>query len=197
MRTITVPKKYGYPTLDITVNGKEYTVKSGEEIEVEDHIAEAIENAVALAPKFGVSRSKVAQIAEGSIRELVFNDLDGVETIVYYAFGQCYSLISAEIASSVKKIRKSAFTGCTNLKSVMFGDSSKLNSIEDEAFYWCTSLESVYLPEVPPTLANVNAFSNIKATCTFYFKTQESLNAYKAAPNWSELAKTFTIAVSP
>ena len=51
MKTITVPKKYGYPTLDITVNGKEYTVKSGEEISVEDHIAEAIENAIALESK--------------------------------------------------------------------------------------------------------------------------------------------------
>lgn len=51
MRTITVPKKYGYPTLDITVNGKEYTVKSGEEITVEDSVAEAIENAIALESK--------------------------------------------------------------------------------------------------------------------------------------------------
>ena len=47
MKTITIPKHFGYPTLDITINGKEYTVKSGEEIEVEDSIAEAIENAIA------------------------------------------------------------------------------------------------------------------------------------------------------
>ena len=51
MKTITIPKSFGYPTLDVTVNGKVYTVKSGEEITLEDHIAEAIENAIALEPK--------------------------------------------------------------------------------------------------------------------------------------------------
>jgi hypothetical protein len=51
MKTITIPKRFGYPTAKITANGKEYILKSGEEITVEDHIAEIIENAIALEPK--------------------------------------------------------------------------------------------------------------------------------------------------
>lgn len=51
MKTITIPKRFGYPTAKITANGKEYILKSGEEIAVEDHIAEIIENAIALEPK--------------------------------------------------------------------------------------------------------------------------------------------------
>lgn len=195
MKTITIPKKYGFPTLDITVNGKEYLVKSGEEITIEDHIAEAIENAIALAPKIGVPRSKIASLVDGSIRELTFSDLEGIESIAYYALGQCYSLTRIEIPNSVTKINKSAFTGCTGLKSVVFGDNSKLNIIEESAFYWCMNLESVYLPVIPPTLANVNAFDDIKATCTFYCKTQESLEAYKKATNWSTLVGKYTFAV--
>ena len=44
-KTIIIPKRFGYPTLDIVVNGKVYTVESNKEIVVEDHVAEAIENA--------------------------------------------------------------------------------------------------------------------------------------------------------
>ena len=89
MKTITIPKKYGFPTLDITVNGKEYTVKSGEEITVEDHIAEAIENALALAPNVGVSRNKLAQLAEGSLTEITASDLEGIKWIRGSAFYSC------------------------------------------------------------------------------------------------------------
>lgn len=51
MKTITIPKSFGYPTVDIVVNNIRYTVKSGEQVTVDDHVAEVIENAIALAPK--------------------------------------------------------------------------------------------------------------------------------------------------
>lgn len=51
MTTITIPKRFGYPTVDIYINGKKYTFSSGVEISVEDNIADIIENAVALEPK--------------------------------------------------------------------------------------------------------------------------------------------------
>ena len=92
MKTLTIPKRFGYPTLDITVNGIEYTVKSGEEITLEDHVAEAIENAIALAPKIGVPRSKLAQIAEDSLTELTADDLAGISMISNCAFYSCKGL---------------------------------------------------------------------------------------------------------
>lgn len=195
MTTITIPKSFGYPTVDIVVNNQVHTLKSGEEISVDDHIAEVIENAMALAPKIGRNKSRLAELAEGSITELPLSDLDGVETIAYYAFGQCYSLTSIEIPSSVKSIGANAFTGCKGVTSVRFGGNSKLDSIGNNAFDWCTSLAKVYLPETPPSLSNVNAFANIKTNCVFYCKTQASLNAYKVAPNWSTLAGTYTFKV--
>ena len=195
MKRITIPERFGYPTLEITINGKEQTFSSGVEIEVEDSVAEAIDNAIALAPKQGRYKSRLAQLVEGSLTEITASDLDGIETIVYYAFGQCYSLKSIEIPNSLKQIVKSAFTGCTSLKSVRFGDESKIDNIGENAFYYCQSLESVYLPPKPPILENANAFSDIKSTCVFYCKTQASLDAYKAATNWSTLAGTYTFKV--
>lgn len=171
MRTITVPKKYGYPTLDITVNGKEYTVKSGEEITVEDSVAEAIENAVALAPKIGVPKSKLVHLIESGDVKITAEDLAGITALRRCAFYDCGLLTSVELPDTVTKIL-------------------------DNAFAYCGGLSEVYLPETPPTLGTM-CFTNVPTTCTFYCKTQESLEAYKAATNWSELAKTFTFAVSP
>lgn len=51
MKTITIPKSFGYPTVDIVINNIKHTLKSGVSISVEDHIAEVVENAMALAPK--------------------------------------------------------------------------------------------------------------------------------------------------
>ena len=195
MKNITIPKKFGYPTLDVKVNGKVYTVKSGEEITVEDEVAEVIENAIALEPKPKRYFSKLAQLAEGSIAELTFNDLEGIENIAYCAFTQCYSLRRIEIPNSVKTIKESALTGCIKLESVIFEDNSKLDSIAKNAFYYCTNLARVHLPLNPPTLENANAFADIKASCVFYCKTQASLDAYKAAPNWSTLTGTYTFVV--
>ena len=170
MKNITIPKRFGYPTVGIIANGRHYTLKSGEEISVEDHIAEIVENAIALEPKIGVPRSKVAQLAEGSLEEITAEDLEGISTLSNCAFYGCVGLAKVTIPNGIKTI-----TG--------------------NAFGYCWRLESVTLPETPPTLANVNAFDGIKANCTFYCKTQASLNAYKAADNWSTLTNTYSFVV--
>ena len=169
MKTITIPKKYGYPTLDITINGKEYTVKSGEEIAIEDHIAAAIENAIALAPKLGVPRNKIAQIAENSLVEITAEDLAGISEIAGCAFYTKTSLRSITIPDNIRKIG-------------------------NDALGWCVGLERVYLPEVPPAV-HVDAFKGIRTTCVFYCKNQASLEAYRSATNWSTLAGEYSFVV--
>ena len=195
MKSITIPERFGYPTLEITINGKEQTFNSGVEIEVEDSVAEAIENAIALEPKQGMYKSKLAQFADGNISDITAIDLNGAETIAYYAFGHSYLLTSVEIPNTVRSIGDSAFAGCNSLTIIKFEDNSKLKSIGSGAFEWCGKLERIYLPETPPTLANSNVFASIKSNCTFYCKSQESLNAYKAATNWSTLTGTYTFKV--
>ena len=170
MTTITIPKRFGYPTVDIYINGKKYTFNSGVKISVEEDIAAVVNNAVALEPKPRIDKSKIAQRVDGSLSQINTEDLKGISTI-----------------------SQSAFNNCNSLRKVFL--PSSITTIMYYAFDWCTNLEGVYLPEKPPTLANVNAFGNIPKTCIFYCKTQASLDAYKVATNWSTLTGTYTFKV--
>lgn len=193
MKTVKIPT-YNNPFI-VIINNKAYRYTAGDTVEVPDEVAEAIEDALELVPTPKRYLSKIAQLAECSLPELTFSDLEGIETIAYCAFAQCYSLTRIEIPNSVTKIRKNAFLSCTGLKSVILGDNSKLNRIEENAFSQCVRIERIYLPETPPTLANVNAFTDINPDCVFYCKTPESLDAYKTAPNWSTLTGTYSFVV--
>lgn len=193
MRNITIPKRFGYPTVDITINGKEQTFNSGVEISVEDSVAAAIENAIALAPKIGVPRNRFAQYAEGSITEIMTDDLQGIDSIVAYAFAYYNNVKAATIPNGIKSIGSGAFYSCANLEIVTIGNS--VTDISLNVFDACKKLKSVYLPEVPPTLASVNAFANVPTSCIFYCKSKESLNAYKSAPNWGSLTSPYSFVV--
>ena len=193
MKTIQIPMNSNPFT--VVINNSVYQYKAGESVEVPDEVAAAIEDALKLEPKPIRYPSKLARRADGSITEITVDDLEGAETIIDSAFRNCASVTGIEIPNSVKSINQNAFLGCTNVRSIRFGEKSNLGSIGTAAFSWCSHLEKVFLPVTPPTLANANAFSNIKATCVFYCKTQESLDAYKAAENWSTLAGTYAFVV--
>ena len=196
MKTITIPKRFGYPTVDIYINGKAYTFNSGEEITVEDNVADVIENAIALAPKQGRNISKIAQLLSGSLEEIDITDLENISTIRPYAFYKYNEgITSLTIPSNIASIGEYAFFGCNNLASIRLESDSKLVTIGAYAFNWCGKLSIVYLPTIPPTLIDVNAFAGINSACIFYCKSQASLNAYKAATNWSTLTGTYTFKV--
>lgn len=71
----------------------------------------------------------------------------GGDTITAKAFYLCSGITSVIVADSVSSIGEQAFWSCTNLKSVVFGENSKLIAINNEAFWKCGSLESVTIPE--------------------------------------------------
>lgn len=185
MRTITVPKKYGYPTLDITVNGKEYTVKSGEEITVEDSVAEAIENAIALTPKFDRYVGRLAQFVSGSITEVKREELDGITKIFAYAFFNYESLQIADIPDSVTTIGYSAFYKCTGLKIIALG--SGVSTIANNVFADCTGLQKVTMRSTIPPTIQAETFANVPTTCVFEVPSG-ALSTYKSASVWKTMA---------
>lgn len=191
MKAVTIPTNMN-PYV-VTINNHTYSYPAGETVEVPDEVAGAIEDALELEPKPKRYLSKIAQIAEGDITELTTSDLYGIEKICSYAFYTCRGVVKATIPNSVKGIENHAFYGCGRLETLVIGDS--VESIGINVFDWCAKLATVYLPETPPALASINSFDNIKAGCVFYCKTQASMEAYKAATNWSTLAGTYAFVV--
>ena len=78
---------------------------------------------------------------------------NNVTSIKGGAFMDCDSLTSIEIPNSVISIdyyssydNFGAFKGCSNLKTVTFGENSQLTSIGERAFMYCSSLTSIEIP---------------------------------------------------
>ena len=63
------------------------------------------------------------------------------------SFAECTSLRSVTIHDDIKTIGESAFFKCEQLESVIFGENSKLESIETKAFFGCKRLTEIALPD--------------------------------------------------
>ena len=191
MKTIQIPTNSNPFTVNI--NNQVYQYRAGETVEVPDEVAAAIEDALELEPKPERYLSRLGQLAEGSITEITISDLDGAEILTNRAFAHCRSLQWVELPNCITQIGEESFYGCESLKRITVGNGVRKICIY--AFYNCISLTRIELPDVPPVLDDVNAFTKVKSSCTFYCKTQESLDAYKAAANWSTLAGTYSFVV--
>ena len=136
---------------------------------------------------------------------------NSVTSIEYCAFEDCYSLTSITIPGSVKEIGVAAFAGCKGLVSVTLLDGianignsafevcsnlvtvtipSSVTSIGERAFGSCTNLSSITCEAVtpPPYLEYGHGFSRFEYVDRSIpvFVPENSVEAYKAALDWSE-----------
>lgn len=124
-------------------------------------------------------------------------------------FYSCTSLRQIALPDAITQLPEECFSGCNELTTVTMPAS--LTSIGDNAFYSCKALYSIELPATVTTIGN-RAFSNCTAlesvTCrattppsigsqSFTFNNSQqcvirvpaaSVDAYKQAPNWRNLA---------
>lgn len=130
-----------------------------------------------------------------SIAMLAFSDCKSLKSITIpnsitsiesCTFRYCENLTNVTIPDSVTSIREAAFIRCTSLKSITIPDSVKL--IVAWAFANCTNMDSFYCkPLNPPTIGPL--FDN---TIPTIYVPRASVEAYKAAENWSEYADRIT-----
>lgn len=103
-------------------------------------------------------------------------------SIAYYNI----SLSEVYLSNNITSIKSSAFAGCYNLKKVTIPAS--VTSIETKAFQNCYGVTEYHFKSTtPPTLDNVDAFSNIASDCVIYVPST-SLSSYQTATNWSTYA---------
>ena len=111
---------------------------------------------------------------------------EGLVSIGDFAFSACKNLTAVTIPNSVTSIGGGAFEGCARLSTVTIG--SGITNIGNGAFIKSTGetqFESItILATTPPTIVS-NAFKG--STCPIYVPAA-SVNAYKAATNWSQYA---------
>lgn len=130
--------------------------------------------------------NKIPQIADKTIKELTFRDLDGAKVVSYGVFQNFNELVSVEIPESVTEIYNNAFNQCGSLLNVTI--SKNVTRMQQQAFYLGTSTHQMtikMLCENPPTI-QYNTFysSSIKEIIV----PNGSKEAYSSATNWSRLA---------
>ena len=110
---------------------------------------------------------------------------NNVTSISNSAFSACINLASITIPNNVTSIGRSAFNGCSSLTSITIPNN--VTSIGDEAFRYNGNLESVTVKATTPPTLGFGVFYNVSSNLVIYVPA-ESVDAYKAATNWSTYA---------
>ena len=186
-KTIIVPD--GMNPFRVTINCAEYSYPSDTEQEVPDEVAAAIEDALALAPKPDKNLSKVAQIIEGSITEINEKDMAGIKVVGSYSFYNCDKLTKVVVPDGAVNIEAYAFAYCEALTQVVLPES--VTSINGRAFAESSNLTSIVLKAVVPPAIREDTIGAIPKSCIFKVP-KGSLEAYKAANLWSQIADQIT-----
>lgn len=103
------------------------------------------------------------------------------------AFVYCESLSNIILPSSLAKIGNGAFQECKSLKKIIIPQN--VNTMGSMIFYDCNNLEEIYCKaSIPPTLNGV-LFGSTPNTNLKIYVPVNSVEAYKTAEKWKDLAK--------
>lgn len=94
-----------------------------------------------------------------------------------YAFSGCSNLISIVILDSVETIGDGAFYSCSSLSSIDFGKGVK--TIGNIVFYWCSNLTKIVIPE------NVIRIGNLTFNTCYFHKDNFINNSSATGYPWS------------
>lgn len=116
-----------------------------------------------------------------------------VTTIGNAAFQQCGSLVSINFPEGLTTIGWNVFQQCTGLTAITL--PSTVTSIDAMAFFGCNHLTSITVNAVVPPSMNPDVFGATN-DCPIYVPCS-SVDAYKAANNWSAYASRIQCSGSP
>lgn len=192
-----------------------YTIKRSTLKDIADSIREKKEKVeiipvsefpVAIKSIDTTHKDKLKSIIDRSITAI--NIPEGTKSIGAHAFNSCSSLESVTIPNGVTTLSFSCFYACSSLKEIILPDS--VTTLEQTAFAAARSLERAYLgsgvstiwgnvfqncyalktlvcsAETPPTLQS-NSLQGVPEDCVICVP-EGSVDAYKAATNWSDRA---------
>ena len=107
-----------------------------------------------------------------------------ITKICNHAFSGCTSITSISLHEGITNIGINAFYRCTGLTSIIL--PSTINFIDDYAFENCSNLTSITINAIEVPELDESVFDNTN-NCPIYVPA-ESVDAYKAAEEWSNYA---------
>lgn len=114
---------------------------------------------------------------------------NGVTIIDERAFNGCGGITGTFVVpDNVTSIEASAFYGCSLMNGIIIGNG--VTSIGATAFYNCVNLRNgkgITIKATTPPTITATTFSTVGTNCPVYVPA-ESVDAYKAATNWSARA---------
>ena len=114
-----------------------------------------------------------------------------IESLGYDAFWNCTSLTELTVPDGVNLINNWCFENCSSMSKITLGDG--LLTIGNWAFAGCTSLRNIYCYAMnPPTISSGTFPSDLYSSATLYVHA-DAVEAYKAAPYWSNFTKIYAI----
>lgn len=154
------------------------------------NIANAIRRKNGSTNKYLVSEmaDAIDDISVGDAESIVngtITDLNSAATSVRYYFMYNYARIQKVELPNATTIGERAFGGCSNLKTVILGAVTRIDS---RAFSYATKLDDLVLDvEAIPTLQSATAFENtaIASGTGYIYITDALVDELKSAPNWS------------
>jgi hypothetical protein len=151
-KTITIP--HCRNPFHIIVNGVVQSFRAGETVEVDDSVADVIQNHIDLLPKEdpnagkesgGGASENLLKCIEGTATEITAEDLQGVTVFGKGAFQYCASLVEITIPKNVTKLEMYSLGSCTKLKRVIL-ESSTPPSIQTTTFTSTSKVEYFVVP---------------------------------------------------
>ena len=111
---------------------------------------------------------------------------EGVTQIGMMAFNLCEQLVSVSLPQGLIRICARGFDGCSSLNTISIPDT--VTAIDQYGFSGCSGLSSIIIhATTPPSIKNSYVFSNTN-NCPIYVPA-ESVDSYKTADKWSDLAE--------
>lgn len=132
----------------------------------------------------------VVTIGYGAFSDCSFSNItlpNTLTTIGDKAFNSCHNLTGITIPHSVTTIGSEAFSSCESFRDEAIRIGSGVTTIGDNAFDFCTGLTEVFCyATAPPTLGS-DVFNDCWSLDSIRVP-EDSVNAYKSAPGWSDFA---------
>ena len=126
------------------------------------------------------SVTNIAYYAFGEVSGMKYNTKDELNYLgnaenpyLFLVNAENKRITTAAVDDNCRFINDFAFSFCTSLTSVTFGENSKLKAIGNSAFFYCGALESITIP------ASVTSLYS-----PFYACTSLSSITFKNADNW-------------